>query len=218
MPARHRWLISGMRFGLLTLVAELTGRSLTSRLDRAFHVMPLAATRTTGYPWMLAGIRTLAALAVGAVAWRLVRAHSTARAAERVLHAVGGRRAGIPRLRVVLSWRLWAVSFAATALWFLVQDDAARLSQGRWPLLAPWLHTYALPVFAVLSLALALAWGVVRDWVVEIERYAAATLKRAACTARVAPAFPWPRRARRERPPRARFGLAFESRPPPLAA
>ena len=29
---------------------------------------------------------------------------------------------------------------------------------GRWPLFAPWLHTYALPVFAVVAVVVALAW------------------------------------------------------------
>ena len=88
---------------------------------------------------------------------------------------LGQRRYRRPRLRLELSPRLWLASFGATSLWYLVQNDAERLSQGRWPLLAPWLHTYALPVFAVLSVLLALGWGAVRNWLLEVERYAAAT-------------------------------------------
>jgi hypothetical protein len=218
MPSRHRWLFRGVRFGLLTLVTELTGRSLTSSLDRAVHVLPLEAPRTSGYPFMLAGVRTVAAVAVGMLAWRLVRAHATACASERLLDAVGGRRARAPRLRVALSWRGWLVSFGATTLWFLVQDDYGRLSDGRWPLLAPWLHTYALPVFAVLSLVLAVAWGLVRDWVDEVERYAAATFAHAFPTVPLAGAGRVGLRSWRERPPRQLYGHDFESRPPPLPA
>jgi hypothetical protein len=207
-----------MRFALLTLVAELTGRSITGRLDRAFNVMPLTAPRTPAYPFLLAGVRTIAALAVAGMAWRLVRAHATANAGERLLHAVGGRRATAPRLRVRLSARLWLLSFAATALWFLVQADYSRVSDGRWPLLGPWLHTYALPVFAVLSVVVAVGWGVVRDWVTEVERYAATTLARACRFARALCSYPRAFGSRHDRAPRRLFGLAFESRPPPLRA
>ena len=207
-----------MQFGLLALIAEVTGRSITARLDRAFHVVPLAAPETPGYPFLLAGIRTLAALAVTAVAWRLVRAHATARAGERLLQAAGGRCARGPRLRVKLSPRLWLISFGATALLFLVQSDAQRISQGRWPLLAPWLHTYALPVFAVLAVVVALGWSIVRDWVREVERYAARTFARAYRVVRTGSARSRRSRPQGERAPRQLFGLAFESRPPPLRA
>jgi hypothetical protein len=203
---------------LLALVTELTGRSLTGRLDRAFHVEPLAHPAASYYPFLLAGIRLLAALAVAAVVWRLLRAHATAHAGEALLRAFGQRRFRPPKLRLVLRPRLWLASFGATSLWFLIQADAERLSEGRWPILAPWLHTYALPVFAVLSVLFALAWGALREWLHEVERYAAATF---AHVCRV---------LRGERPasagsspfddhaPRHLFGVVFESRPPPLAA
>jgi len=213
-----RWLVRVMRIALLTLVTELTGRSITVRLDRAFHVIPLTAPETPAYPFLLAGIRTVAALALAAVAWRLVRAHATAAAGERLLHAVGERNARSPRLRPSLSVRLWLVSFCATSLWFLVQNDAERLSQGRWPLLAPWLHTYALPVFAVLAVVLALAWGLVRDWVSDVERYAAANFARAYRVVRANGGRPRHGRPRDMPAPRHLFGLSFESRPPPLRA
>lgn len=219
MPSRHRWLVRAPRFALLTLVAELTGRSITGRLDGSYHVVPLAAPRTSLYPFLLAGIRAVAALALAALAWRIVRAHSTAHAAERLLHAVGGRRLQGPRLRVRLSVRLWLLSFGATALWFLVQNDATALAQsGRWPLLAPWLHTYALPVFAVLSVVVAVSWGLVRDWVTEVERYAASTFARAFRATAAVDAPPRQRDRRGEQGPRSLFGLDFESRPPPLPA
>jgi hypothetical protein len=219
MPLRHRWsILRGVRIALLTLVAELTGRSITARLDRAFHVIPLAAPHTPGYPLLLAGIRTVAALALAALAWRLLRLHATAGAAERLLQSVGGQRALAPRLKVRLSARLWLLFFAATSSWFLIENDLQRVSEGGWPLFAPWLHTYALGVFAVLSVVLALVWSVVRDWVSEVEQYAAATFERARrAVRRLAPAVPR-RRASGEQPPRQRFGLAFESRPPPHLA
>ena len=115
--------------------------------------------------------------------------------------------------------RLWLASFAATSLWYLLQNDTERVSQGRWPLFAPWLHTYALPVFAVLAVLLALGWGAVRDWLAEVERYAADTLARV-CRILRGPrraAAPGPRAAD-VRAPRRLFGIAFESRPPPLPA
>jgi hypothetical protein len=205
-------------FALLALVTELTGRSITERLDRAFHVAPLAAPRTSYYPFLLAGVRLVAALALAAVAWRLVRAHTTAAAGEALLRAIGQHRLRRPRIRFVLTLRLWLASFGATALWFLLQDDSERLSEGRWPVLAPWLHTYALPVFAVLAVLFALAWGAVREWLHDVERYAAATF---AFVCRVLRGGNLPvRRASRcdDRAPRHLFGVVFESRPPPLSA
>jgi hypothetical protein len=214
----HRWLARIMRVALLTLVTELTGRSITVRLDRAFHVVPLAAPTTPAYPFLLAGVRAVAALALAAIAWRLVRAHATAAAGEGVLNTVGERRGPAPRLHVGISARLWLLCFGATSLWFLAQDDAERLSQGRWPLLAPWLHTYALPVFAVLAVVLSLAWGTVGAWVSDVERYAATTFARACGVVRGRPDPPRRRRPTGVRAPRQLFGLSFESRPPPLRA
>jgi hypothetical protein len=210
----RRQLKAGAAFALLALLVELTGRELTSRLDGALNVQPLATPTTGYYPFLLAGVRALAALLVAAVVWRARRAHAAAAAGERVLGRIGRR----PRLRVSLSPRLWAYSFAATSLWFLLQDDASRLSAGRWPLLAPWLHTYALPVFAVCSLLLALGWGAVRGWLADVERYAASTLARAGRLLQAAAPPVRRRLAGDERAPRRLHGIAFESRPPPLPA
>lgn len=192
----------------------MTGRAIIVRLDRAFEVAPLATPTTGYYPILLAAVRVLAAGVVAAVAFRAFRAHAAAAAGERLLGRIGHR----PRLRVTLSFRLWAYAFAATSLWYLAQNDAVRLSTGRWPLLAPWLHTYALPVFAVCSLLLAVAWGAVRSFIADVERYAATTLARA-CRLLRASSFPVRRRlAGDERAPRRLFGVVFESRPPPLTA
>jgi hypothetical protein len=205
---------AGAAFALLALVVELTGRTITARLDGALNVAPLATPTTRYYPFLLAGIRALAAMLVAAVVWRAVRAHAAAAAGDRLFGRIGRR----PRLRVTLSLRLWAYAFAATSLWFLVQDDAMRLSTGRWPLLAPWLHTYALPVFAVCSLLLAIGWGAVRSWLDDVERYAASTLARATRLLRAAAPPVRRRLAGDERAPRRLHGIVFESRPPPLRA
>jgi hypothetical protein len=204
-------------FALLALLAELLGRSVTLRLDNALSVVnPLAVPTTRYYPFLLAGVKVLAALAAAALAWRLLRARATASAAERLLATIGHRRAcGRPRVRVRFSARLWLASFAGTSLWYLVQNDALRVSHGRWPLLAPWLHTYALVVFAVLSILVAIGWAVVCDWLDEVDSFAstslgkahrllltATTVPRTACLA--------------NRAPRHLFGHCFESRPPPL--
>lgn len=214
MRFSRRRLKAGAAFALLALLVELTGRALTARVDGALNVEPLATPTTRYYPFLLAGVRALAALLVAVVVWRALRARAAAAAGERLLGRIGRR----PRLRVCLSPRLWAYSFAATSLWFLLQDDVARLSAGRWPLFAPWLHTSALPVFAVCSLLLALGWGAVRGWLADVERYAASTLARARRLLQAA-APPLRRRlAGDERAPRRLYGLSFESRPPPLPA
>ena len=205
---------AGAAFALLALLVELTGRAITDRLGGALNVEPLATPTTSYYPFLLAGVRALAALLVAVVVWRAARAHAAAAAGERLLGRIGRR----PRFRVTLSPRLWAYSFASTSLWFLAQDDAVRVSTGRWPLLAPWLHTYALPVFAVCSLLLALGWGAVRSWLADVEHYAATTLARAAKLLRAATVPVRRRSAGDDRAPRALHGLLFESRPPPLPA
>jgi hypothetical protein len=212
MRLGHRRVTAAAGFALLALLTELTGRALTNRLDGMFNVAPLATPTTRYYPFLLAGVRTLAALVVAAAVWRVVRAHASASAGERLLGG-GGRR---PRPRLRLSPRLWMSSFAVTALFYLVQNDAVRLSQGRWPLLAPWLHTYALPVFAVCSILLAVGWGAVRDWLADVEEYAAATFARASRMLRAVALRPRPRLTGDDRAPRRLFGQIFESRPPPL--
>ena len=202
---------------LLALVTELTGRSITLRLDGRLHVSPLAASVAPYYPFLLAGIRLVAALALAAVAWRLLRAHVTATAGEAFLRTLG-QRGSHPQLRMTLSPRLWLASFGATSLWFLVQDDADRLSEGRWPLLAPWLHTWALPVFAVLAVLFSIGWGAVRNWLRDVERFAASTVAFACRALRREAPGPSHCPPCDDRAPRQLFGVVFESRPPPLPA
>jgi hypothetical protein len=212
--ARRRRSIAAAAFALLALVTELLGRSVTIRVDRGLQVEPLAAPTTPYYPFLLAGVKVVVALAAAALVWRLLRAHATAVAAGQLGAAIGHR---LPRARLRLSARLWVASFAATSLWYLLENEGGRVSQGRWPLLAPWLHTYALPVFAVLAILLAIGWAAVRDWLRDVERYTAATIARARAILRPAP-LRYPARPVDDRAPRHLFGLSFESRPPPLPA
>jgi hypothetical protein len=97
-----------------------------------------------------------------------------------------------------------------------VQTDAERLSTGRWPLLAPWLHTSALPVFAVLAVLVAIVYRAVARWLTEYELYARETVAYASSVRVDEVATPRPVR-RDVISPRALFGLSLESRPPPIA-
>ena len=216
---RHQRLSSALAFGLLALVAELAGRSLTHRLDVGRHVRTPGYSGADYYPVLLAAVKLGIALLLARLAWRFVRAHVAARAGRRVLVALGKNAAPAPRVRLDLSPRLWLTAFLATATFYLVQTDAEQAVSGRVPLLAPWLHSSALPVFAVLAVLVALAWSAVACWLREYERYARATCARAG---KLADAGSLSVRTSRVEtaavPPRELFGLAFESRPPPLPA
>ena len=206
-------------FGVFALVTEVAGRSLTGRVDRALHVSPLARTDTSYYPFLLVGVKVAGALTLAALLARGLRAWAAADTSRRLLHAAGQtHETRSPRLRPGLSFRVWAGAFASTSLLYLVHADIESVAAGRWPLLSPWLHTYALPVFAVLAVVFALAWRFA-SWLYEIEEFASRTLERVrrilGATARVRRRFPRPAD---DSAPRRRFGLAFESRPPPLAA
>jgi hypothetical protein len=207
-------------FALLVVVAEVAGRSLTGRVDRALSVEPLAPSGASYYPFLLVAVKVIAALALAALAARAMRARATESAGRRLLSAVGSRhRRPAPRLRATLSPRAWLVSFASTSLIYLLQADGEGISEGRWPLFAPWLHSYALPVFAVLSVLVAFAWSIAR-WLHAVEQHAVRTLAHACRILRAALRGPRRFHARPvdDSGPRRLFGLAFESRPPPLPA
>jgi hypothetical protein len=217
---RHQRILGLGAFGLLALVAELAGRSLTYRIDVGRHVQAPSYSHADYYPALLIAVKAGVALTLARLAWRFAKARATARAARRLADALGGSNGtSAPRVRVELSPRLWLVSFAVTASIFLVQTDAEQLASGRWPLLAPWLHSSALPVFAVLAVAVSVLYHGVARWLTEYETYAdeaAAFVRELA--ARTPPA-PTPRRASSDSTgPRNLFGLAFESRPPPVHA
>src|SRR5437588_5546429 len=199
---RHQRFLARLALVLLALVAELLGRSLSHRLDVGRHVAAPSYSGTDYYPILLAVVKVSVALMLARLAWRFVKA-------SRLLAAHGSLSAGCRRkVRIELSPRLWLGSFVATSVIYLMQMDAEGISNGRWPLLGPWLHTSALPVFAVLSVVVAVLYRAAEQWLSEYETYAAAAA-RATQAAAVAPS---------ERPtladlinPRALFGLAFES-------
>src|SRR5262249_50050846 len=114
--ARRRRSIAAAAFALLALGTQLLGRSVTIRVARLLPVEPLATPTTPYYPFLLAGLKVVVALAVAALVWRLLRAQATALAAEQLGTAIGHRLPRMrPRFRLRLSARIWAASFAATS-------------------------------------------------------------------------------------------------------
>lgn len=215
---RHQRFLSGVAFVLLALVAELVGRSLTKHLNVGRHVEAPSYAAAAYYPVLLAIVKGGIALLLARLTWRFARAHAAARAGRRVLVTAGHAPRRLPRLRIALAPRLWLMSFVVTTVIYLVQMDVEGLSTGRWPLLAPWLHTSALPVFAVLSVVVAFAWGVVAGWLADYERFAEATIAHARAASASLKTFPVRRLSDATIAPRRLFGLAFESRPPPAPA
>ena len=212
---RHQVLLARFALGLLALIAELAGRSLTHRLDFGRHLGTSSYSGAQYYPVLLAVVKVGVALMLARLTWRFVKARSVARAARRLLAAAESPAARrTPRVRFELSPRLWLGSFLATSLIYLVQMHAEGIAARRWPLFAPWLHTSALPVFAVLSVVVALVYRTVERWLYEYETYAAEAAARASRL--VGGSLPGPRVTLAELvAPRTLFGLAFESRPPP---
>ena len=155
------------------------------------------------------------ALMLARLAWRFAKAHRAARAARRLAAAVGVRSIRrAPRVRVELSPRLWLLSFVVTSSIYLVQTDAEQIAGGQVAAPRPWLHTSALPVFAVLSVVVAVVFRAVERWLADYEELAADAIdlvRRLATRAIVVRRWLVSPRA-----PRSLFGLAFESRPPPL--
>jgi len=212
-------LLAALALGLLALIAELAGRSLTHRLDVGRRVGHVSYSHADYYPFLLAVVKIGVALMLARIAWRIAKAHAAARAARRVAHALGVRSVcRAPRVRIELSARLWLLSFVATSSIYLVQADTEQIVAGNWQLhlLSPWLHSSCLPVFAVLSVVVAAVFQTVERWLSDYEELAARTMELAhGLTGRTLVAPRW--RFSETRAPRSLFGLAFESRPPPLS-
>jgi hypothetical protein len=192
---RRRWL-ARVALGLLVLAAELTGRSLAYRIDVGRHVGRVSYADAAYYPALLVCVKVGVGLMLARLAWRFCQA-------RRVASLLGAA----PRLRLQLSWRLWLLSFVGTTGVFLLQTNAEHAA----------VHSSALPVFAVLAVLVAALYRTAERWLGEYEQLAAfaiALLQRVATHRppldRAADADP--------APPRRLFGLAFESRPPPLPA
>jgi hypothetical protein len=215
---RKRGLVT---FGVLVVVAEVVGRSLIGHVDRLFHVQPLARPDAGYYPFLLVAVKTVGAVVFAGLLARATRAWATADAGNRLLNVVcHGHEQRAPRLRAALSPRVWLASFAATSLLYLVHADADGIAAGRWTVLSPWLHTYALPIFAGLAFVVALIWQFA-SWLYEVEEYGVRAIARVQriLTAALTPSTRRAHsRAADDAAPRRRFGLSFESRPPPLPA
>ncbi len=191
----RKWL-ARLALVLLVLAAELTGRSLTHRIDVGRHVAPPSYHDAAYYPFVLAGVKIGIALMLARIAWRFF-------GARRVASLLGAS----PRLRLELSWRLWLASFVGTTCVYLLQTNAERAV----------LHSSAVPVFAVLAVFVAVFYRAAERFLGDYERIAAhavALLRRVAVHR---PAFSRPH-ATDALAPRKRFGVAFESRPPPQPA
>jgi hypothetical protein len=214
----HRRLAGFGAFALLALVAEICGRSLTVRLDLGRHVPTPSYAGANYYPFLLASVKIGVALMLAALTWRFVKARAAARAARRVLGAVGARAEPTPRVRVALTFRSWALAYTLTAGIYLVQTDTERFAAGQWPPMSPWWHTSALSVFAVLSVLVSLLYGAVSRWLADYERFAEQTAAAARSLLRRLRSLSIPRTRSECDPPRRLFGLAFESRPPPVPA
>jgi hypothetical protein len=215
---RKRGLVT---FGVLVIIAEVVGRSLIGHVDRLLHVEPLASPDASYYPFLLVAVKTGGAIVLAGLLAQGTRAWATADAGNRLLTAVGhGHERRPPRLRAKLSIRVWFGAFAATSLLYLVHADADGIAAGGWPLFAPWLHTYSLPIFAVVAVLVALVWRFA-SWLYEVEEYGVRTIARVRriLTAVLAPSVGRVHpHAADDAAPRRRFGLSFESRPPPLPA
>jgi hypothetical protein len=212
---RHQRLLSALAFGLLAVLAELVGAGLTHRFDLGRHVRSPGYSHAAYYPAVVAALKVGIALLLARLAWRLARAFAIGRTARHVPGVVTGR---MPRVRLALSSHLWFAFFAVTAATYLVHADLNHVAGGRWALFFPLIHSSALPIFAVVSVLLALVWGVVQRWLADYEQFVedAARLARSLTRAR-APKTSFPQ-VLVAVPPRRLFGLVLDSRPPPFPA
>jgi hypothetical protein len=217
---RHQRLLAILALALLSLVAEIVGRSLTHRIDLGRHVGRVSYDHAGYYPFLMAFTKVAIALMLARVTWRFAKARAAAHAAHRVAVALGGspQQRRRPRMRIELSPRLWLLSFVVTASLYLVMTDVEAAEAHRWTVLGPWLHSSALPVFAVLAVVVAVVYRAVAGWLADYERLAAdavAFVRHLRSLGSLSGPRP---RVAASLAPRSRFGLAFESRPPPLAA
>src|SRR5207248_2006056 len=78
MRRRHQRLLAGVALGLLVLVAEIAGGSLTHRIDVGRHVGPVSYSHRSYYPFLLAGVKVGVALMLARLTWRFGRARRVA--------------------------------------------------------------------------------------------------------------------------------------------
>lgn len=214
MRLSRRQLAAGA-FVALVLGGEVAGRWAAEHLPLLGHAPQRPHGGLDAWPAILIGAKVAIALLLARLGWRLATASRVASAGERIAR-LGGQRLSRPTPTIGLSPRVWLASFAAMSLLYLVPTSSAEVTGGCWLLATPWLHTQALPVFAVVAVLAAVLWRTVSRWLAALERYAAAIGRlarrwRLACVTR-------PRDIAFSASPRTLFGLSFESRPPPLPA
>lgn len=212
--------LSSRQKALLTLLAlavagEVAGRWAITQLPLVSRVPARSHDGLDAWPVIVIVAKAGLAIILASVTWRLGRAHRVALAAERLL-ASTGRTQSRPDITIGLSFRVWAAAFLLMAGLYLVPTSTAELGSGCWPILAPWIHTPALPIFAIIAVLIALVWRTLSRWLEALEGYSRglqALLRRLVR--------PLARRHRTGAPfasPRSRFGVSFECRPPPLDA
>ena len=138
-------------FALLVLVAEVVGRSLTTRVDRAFHVAPLAPTGANYYPFLLVGLKVVGALALRRAARAARPRPGRGRARASGCSPRSGTARGTRRGSGRASRRGSGSRRSPRPRSVPRPPDAEERRRRPLAVLAPWLHTYALPVFAVVS-------------------------------------------------------------------
>lgn len=211
-----RRLLAVGAFLILVLAGEVAGRWVVATVALADH----APRRSHGggldaWPAMVIGAKIGIALVLARLLWRLGRAHRVARGAECVARAFG-QRSLRPRPTVGVSARAWLGSFSAMSVLYVLPSTSAEATAGCWPILTPWLHTQALPVFAVVAVVVAVLWRTVSRWLAELERYGEC-LRQLIRSSRAPTRLRWRPRSV-VLAPRTLFGLAFECRPPPTPA
>jgi hypothetical protein len=134
---------------------------------------------------------------------------------ERLLRIACSHRTR-PAPAIGLSPRAWLASFTAMSLLYLVPTSTDEVTAGLWPLAAPLVHSHALPVFAVLAVVIAVLWRTISRWLGALEEYGERLQSLIRSTYGSVPAIRHAHVAHLA--PRALFGVAFESRPPPARA
>lgn len=214
MTSQRRQLAAGALL-VAVLAGEVAGRWLVAQIPVAGNVPRRAHGGHDAWPAIVVAAKIGLALVLARLMWRLLRARRVVCTGERLLR-IPTRQARRPRPELGLSPRAWLVSFTAMSGLYVMPTSTGEIGSGCWPLVAPWLHTQALPVFAVLAVVVALIWRTVSHWLTALERYG----QRLEGLARRASASLSVRRIARspKRTPRALFGVSFESRPPPAVA
>lgn len=197
------------------IAGEVAGRWLVTHLPLVADAPQRRHRGLDAWPAVVVVAKIGIALLLARLAWRLVRARKVAAAGERILR-IGRSRVTRPAPSLGLSPRAWLASFAAMSLLYLVPTSSGEISGGCWPLVTPWLHTQALPVFAVLAVVIAVLWRTTSRWLAALEHYGERlqslirSAHQALCVGR--------RASVARLTPRALFGVAFQSRPPPAPA